>query len=197
MNRFESKYFNTALLFNEALLQLLQVKDFEFITVKDVCEKAGVNRSTFYLHYDNTNDLLKECIENINKKFIQSFDNGVKDKFNLTSKDTSDLVLITPDYLTPYLEFIKSNKIVLKAYYNHPELMGSNTVYNKMFEKIFKPILKRFSISDQESEYMMAYYLSGVMAIVMKWVEGGCKEETSEIVNLIIKCVRPYIDDKK
>jgi AcrR family transcriptional regulator len=197
MNRFESKYFNTALLFNEALLQLLQVKDFEFITVKDVCEKAGVNRSTFYLHYDNTNDLLKECIENINKKFIQSFDNGVKDKFNLTSKDTSDLVLITPDYLTPYLEFIKCNKIVLKAYYNHPEIMGTDAVYNKMLEKIFKPILKRFGFSDNESEYMMLYYLHGIMAIVMKWVEGGCKEETSEIVNLIIKCVRPYIDDKK
>jgi hypothetical protein len=63
--------------------------------------------------------------------------------------------------------------------------------------KIFKPILKRFGFSDNESEYMMLYYLHGIMAIVMKWVEGGCKEETSEIVNLIIKCVRPYIDDKK
>ena len=31
-----------------------------YITVKEICEKAGVNRSTFYLHYENTTDLLQE-----------------------------------------------------------------------------------------------------------------------------------------
>ena len=47
MNKSESKYFNTALLMDEALIQLLEVKDYEYITVKEICEKAGVNRSTF------------------------------------------------------------------------------------------------------------------------------------------------------
>jgi AcrR family transcriptional regulator len=195
MNRFESKYFNTALMFNEALLQLLQVKDFEYITIKDICEKAGVNRSTFYLHYNNTNDLLKECIENINKKFIAAFDNEVKDNFNLISSNTDDLVLIRPEYLIPYLEFIKGNKIVLKAYYNHPELMEANKAYRKMFERIFYPILQRFGVSNNDGEYMMLYYLNGIMAIVMKWVEGGCNEDISKIVDLIIKCVNLNIKD--
>ena len=58
MNKSESKYFNTALLMDEALLFLLEKKDFEFISVKEVCDKAGVNRSTFYLHYENMDDLL-------------------------------------------------------------------------------------------------------------------------------------------
>ena len=53
MNKNESKYFNTALLMDEALLILLETKEFEFITVKEICLKAGVNRSTFYLHYQN------------------------------------------------------------------------------------------------------------------------------------------------
>ncbi len=62
MNKNESKYFNTALLMDEALLQLLEKKDFAFISVKEICQKAGVNRSTFYLHYETTNDLLEETI---------------------------------------------------------------------------------------------------------------------------------------
>ncbi len=37
---------------DKAFLDLLQRKDFSFITVKEICEKAGVNRSTFYLHYE-------------------------------------------------------------------------------------------------------------------------------------------------
>ena len=52
MNRSESKYFNTAVRMDEAFLSLLEKKDFAYITVKEICEAAGVNRSTFYLHYE-------------------------------------------------------------------------------------------------------------------------------------------------
>ena len=47
MNRQESKYQYTASLMDEALLLLLEQKDYDAITVKVVCQKAGVNRSTF------------------------------------------------------------------------------------------------------------------------------------------------------
>ena len=77
MNKSESKYFNTALLMDEALLFLLEKKDFEFISVKEICDKAGVSRSTFYLHYENMNDLLIEKIELINKKFNDSFETKI------------------------------------------------------------------------------------------------------------------------
>ncbi len=73
MNKNESKYYNTALLMNQALIELLNKKDYEFITIKEICKKAGVNRSTFYLHYDNVEDLLLETIENINKNFLSYF----------------------------------------------------------------------------------------------------------------------------
>jgi AcrR family transcriptional regulator len=58
---------------NKALLALLEKKDIEFITVTELANKAGVSRSTFYLHYDNMYELLEETIENLNKQFISSF----------------------------------------------------------------------------------------------------------------------------
>lgn len=73
MNRFESKYFNTALIMDETLIDLLSKKDYEYISIKDICTKAGVNRSTFYLHYETKDDLLKETIKFINNKFYASF----------------------------------------------------------------------------------------------------------------------------
>lgn len=63
MNKSESKYFNTALRFNKALLALLERKEFSYITIREICQEAGVNRSTFYLHYENTADLLKETTQ--------------------------------------------------------------------------------------------------------------------------------------
>ena len=47
MNKSESKYFNTAVKFDKALLSLLEKKPFEYITVSELCVEAGVNRSTF------------------------------------------------------------------------------------------------------------------------------------------------------
>ena len=63
MNKNESKYFKSAEKMHAALLTLLDNKGFELISVKEICETAGVNRSTFYLHYDNVNDLLQETME--------------------------------------------------------------------------------------------------------------------------------------
>ena len=73
MNKSESKYFHTAERMDEALLSLLLEKDFEYITVKDICARAGVNRSTFYLHYENTTDLLAEAVAMIHGRYQRKF----------------------------------------------------------------------------------------------------------------------------
>ena len=102
MNKNESKYFNTAILFDEALIYLLEKKDIEYITVKEICNKAGVNRSTFYLHYESINDLLDETMNYINKKFINYFDESARgfiEKIKFASLE--DLKLIERKYLNP------------------------------------------------------------------------------------------------
>ena len=73
MNKNESKYFNTAIKMDEALLSLLEKKDFEYITIKEICDIAGVNRSTFYLHYENTYDLLREAAQYILDKHFSYY----------------------------------------------------------------------------------------------------------------------------
>lgn len=73
MNKSESKYFNTALRMDEALIALLEKKDLEYITVKEICHQAGVNRSTFYLHYESIAETLDETMEMINQRFLSYF----------------------------------------------------------------------------------------------------------------------------
>ena len=51
MNKAESKYFNTALLMDEAILCLLQKKEFESITIKEICKKAEDLAKYFLLNY--------------------------------------------------------------------------------------------------------------------------------------------------
>ena len=201
MNKSESKYYNTALLMNQALVELLNKKEFEYITIKEICEKAGVNRSTFYLHYETISDLLEECLDNINKNFIKHFNKKSNDILEIIKNcSNEDLILITPEYLTPYLTFIKENKIVHQVAVKHTKTMNSTEKFNSLNKHIFQPIFSRFGVDEKTGNYMISYYLNGVMAIINEWIKENCKDEIAYVEKIIIDCVRPKlvkIDENK
>ena len=174
--------------------EILNKKDFEFITVKEICEKAGVNRSTFYLHYETLNDLLVECLVNTNKKFITYFNKETKSFVEkLKNASIEELILITPEYLTPYLTYNKENKIIHQVAVKHSNIMNSYKMFNSLNNTIFKPIFLRFGIDEKTEHYMIAYYLNGITAIINEWIKNGCKDEIEYIEKIIINCVRPHL----
>jgi len=194
MNKAESKYYNTALLMNQALIELLNKKEYEFITIKEICEKAGVNRSTFYLHYETKEDLLEECVENTNKHFLTYFNECAKDFINkLKTCPIEDLIFITHDYLSPYLNYIKENKIIHQVAVKHKVVMNSDKKFNSLNKHVFQPIFTRFGIDEKSSKYIILYYINGVNAIINEWILNNCKDEIEFIEKLIIDCIRPYI----
>lgn len=122
MNKHESKYFNTAILMDEALINLLNKKNIEYISIKEICDAAGVNRSTFYLHYESINDLVNETMDYINKKFINCFNESSQDIiYKINNSNLQDLNLVNHEYLYPYLNFIKNNKKIYEASFNNPK----------------------------------------------------------------------------
>ena len=190
MNKNESKYFNTAIRMDEALITLLEKKDFEYITIKEICDTAGVNRSTFYLHYENTSELLRETTRYILDKHFAyySYDTkGITERF--VNCELRDLVFITSEYLTPYLNFIKDNQRIFKVSTKQFNSLNMGDVYGRMFEHIFNPILERFHIPEKERSYMMKFYLTGVYAIVMEWIEKNCSDDMETVIKVITDCV--------
>ncbi|MDD6994687.1 MAG: TetR/AcrR family transcriptional regulator [Candidatus Borkfalkiaceae bacterium] len=184
MNKNESKYLNTARCMDEALLLLLQKKDYKYITVKEVCKKAGVNRSTFYLHYESMDDLLRESVEMINRRFRDAFVNGGAE-FDVKGASKEESFLVTPKYLTPYLAFVKENKNVFRLMKEKGGLFKTEETFEKMYKNVFLPVLKRFGVAAEDQPYVFAYYFSGVLAVIMKWVELDCKKPADEVIALI------------
>ena len=188
LNKSESKYYNTACLMDEALILLLEKKEYSFITVKEICEKAGVNRSTFYLHYETIDDLLSECIEYVGNKINKKFSNKVINKQVIKDSKLEDLLLITPEYLLPYLEFLKENKAIYKIAYSQPNVFKEQYVVNHLHKNIFEPILNRFLVPKNEQKYIMSFYLSGMGALMIEWIKNDCKEDIQTIINILMKC---------
>ena len=188
MNKKESKYFCTAAKMDKALIELLDKKHFEYITVKEICSVAGVNRSTFYLHYSNTVDVLEESTRLILDEFLSYFEKNGR-AFDADSMPKNELMLITPEYVIPYLRYIKDNQKIFLTAVNHLHTMGFEKYYNKMFLHIFNPILERFHVPESHRQYVIKYYLSGATAISMEWLRGGCKDSIDMISEIIINCV--------
>jgi hypothetical protein len=185
MKKNDSKYYYTAQLMNQALIALLEKKDMEFITVTEITNKAGVNRSTFYLHYENIYELLEETIENLNKKFLNSFNVEIPLKMN----NEKDAFLITNDFLVPYLNFCKENKNVLRLVNKKPQVFQNKESYKKMYNMILYPAISQFIKNENERIYFLEFFTQGVVAIVHKWLELDCVTDIEDLVAIIKKCV--------
>ena len=190
MNKSESKYFNTAIRFNKALLSLLEKKSFEYITIREICETAEVNRSTFYLHYENTSDLLKETIAYALESFTGYFS---VDTESITSKfadsNLQDLKYIDDKYLHPYLRFIKENQRLFQSALSQPEAFSSKEIFQRLFDNIFSPILDRFHYPKDEQNYVMMFYLNGLTASIMEWLKDDCRKSIEDISEIIRYCI--------
>ena len=190
MNKAESKYFNTSVRFDKALLSLLEKKPFEYVTISELCEEAGVNRSTFYLHYENTADLLKEATSYVLDNFASYFS---VDMESLASKyencDLQELNFINEKYLHPYLSFIKENQRLFAVVLSQPEAFDSKIVFQRMFDHIFSPILDRFRYPKDEQHYVIMFYLNGITAIITEWLKEDCRKSIEDISSIIHCCI--------
>lgn len=190
MNRAESKYFATAARMDEAFLALLEKKDFAYITVKEICEAAGVNRSTFYLHYETVGDLLTESVEHMNRQFL---DYMARDAETFVTKlhtcPLRELYLVTPAYLTPYLNYIKEHRRLFRTATENAAVLGLDSAYERMCRHVLTPILERYGVPEQDRAYLMAFYIHGLMAIITEWLKGGCADPVEHVISVIEGCV--------
>ncbi len=190
LNKSQSKYFNTALKMDDAFLKLLNKKDFEFITVKEICEIAGVNRSTFYLHYETVNDILEETMDYINRKFTSYFEHVDIDFKNIDALPIDELYLITPKYLIPWIEFIKDNRQLFQTFLKRHDTIRISFAYEQILEHIICPILTRYGVPAKNHEYMFLYYVEGIVGIIKHWLRNKCELSVDEVATLIMNCVK-------
>lgn len=190
MNKSESKYFNTAKKMDIALISLLRNKPFEYITISEICEKAGVNRSTFYLHYETIGDLLNETVRYLLDDFLSYFSVDIASiSLNITECELDELNYISDKYLMPYLTYIKDNKEIFLTALLYARELGFEDVNNRMFENIFCPILNRFYYPTSDMNYIMMYYLNGINAVILEWLKDNCNKSIKEIIEIINICI--------
>ena len=154
------------------LAQLMREKSIREITVKELVDAVDINRSTFYLHYETISDLLSESVNYLNDQFLAYMK---KDKEAVVSRlqkcSLNELFLVTPEYLTPYLGYIKEYKKIFRTAIENAAVLELEKSYDKMFCYVFTPILERYEVPEKDRTYIMAFYIRGLMAIITEWLK--------------------------
>lgn len=133
-----------------------------------------------------------EALDYINFQFRGYFTADAETTIEkIRSGSLEELIFVTPEYLHPYLEFVKAHKRLFGAALARPEAFNAETSFQKMFVHLFNPIMERFQFEEEERSYIFSFYIQGIMGVVTEWIGKDCKESIEVITGLIMKCIFP------
>ena len=163
----------------DSLLQLLKEKQFSNITVKEICEVADINRSTFYAHYADQYDLL----EKIEIEIIEDLQTYLS-SYNFKEQDQ---VLQMTEKLIEYLATKKDEVHVLL------NISGDYSfqlrVMNVSEEYVAKQ-LEAFDHIDKELfSYLITFIISGSVQVMKLWLDGDKEKTPKEMAILITNLI--------
>ena len=154
-----------------AFLSILHNRKYEDISVREICEKAEINRSTFYAHYDDINDLIIK-IEN-------KFANNMSTIFNLGLRQEHKAFV-------EMFEFIRKNKYFYRAFLNIPYV----TLAERNIKiEILKNIGNNTNIDKSNNIglfYRASFFGAGIKEMCRLWLERDCKETPEQMAKLLI-----------
>lgn len=160
-----------------SFLQLLGEKPLGKITVKEICEKADINRATFYAHYEDLYDLLGKIEE-----FYQEVRLSVRDM------ERESFAGIIP---VAILKKIRENETLCQAMFGK---YGDKEFLAKMMYFAMEDSLNAWeklhpAIEKGRLEWLYVFIVSGCAGIIQNWAMGGFKAEPEEIAGFMAQMV--------
>ena len=101
-----------------------------------------------------------------------------------------ELYLVTPEYLTPYLNYIREHQRLFRTALENPVALRLENSYAGLEKHVLSPILERYGVPEHDSAYMMTFYIHGLMAIITEWLKNGCDDPVERIIDVMQRCVK-------
>lgn len=157
----------------ESFLELLLKKPAGQITVTEICQGADVNRTTFYMHYDDVYDLKRKIEDAFFDELVASIDQYFRNGAEYAS-------------MIPVYETIAKNEPLCEALFGR---YGDDAFLKRCCdiqkEQMVTFLKRQFpSESKQNLENIRCYVMNGCMGVIKNWVYGGMKGDPTQLARL-------------
>ncbi len=153
----------------EALISLMEEKPFSKITITDICIRADVNRSTFYVHFPDQT-ALRSSIES---EILDQLKN------TLMRLQTSSQVNRQYEILVAFLRYIQSNSKGVQTLMGHAEESKFQAEIVQLTFALIRPL--------NIEEYQSVYLISGSLGVIRHWIFQGCAVTPEEMARRILR----------
>lgn len=157
-----------------SLTKLMQEKKFETITVKEISEKAGIYRSTYYRNFESKEDIIKYKLSMIMDEYLETYDNQEEN----TKKQ----------YFTILFNIFQKYESFLKIIHQQKQSYLIQQVIPEYFQKLL--------LKNKTEQYDVYYHIGGIYNFLICWLENDMKEtpeQLTEIAMEITKNKKPYL----
>jgi AcrR family transcriptional regulator len=159
----------TMALLKEALIELMEKKHISKISVKELCEKADVNRSTFYAHYADAHELLHQ----IEQEFLENVGRY------LSEQDQSGEFPVSVDKISRILGNISNDSRVLRIMISENSDIAIQRDVMQYFGVVALPY--DMNLREDWKEYINLFSIHGSMIIIQKWLQEGMPQPVDDI----------------
>lgn len=173
MNSFDARVRYTRMVIQQNFLELLKQKPVARITVTELCQKAQINRATFYKHYLDIPDLLAQIEEELFQSIRESFDSeDVKMKSFLLK-----MMQHTKEHMERYIALGSAN--------GDPNLMTKT--FMVCYESAYPLLAQNVqSLNESERQMLFQFISYGAGAALAWWVKDGMKEPVETVAQYIL-----------
>ena len=172
----------TKKLLTQALTELLQKKQVNEITVKELTDLADMNRGTFYMYYKDIFDMR----EKIEDELFQKLDVIAQ------SHEHGDPTQQVKPILLDLFRFIEENQEMCRVLLS-PN--GDMSFLHRLNEVVREKCLKSFAglnetASETDFEYHYSFVIFGCAGLIRAWVNRGCAESAGQMAALADAMIR-------
>lgn len=162
-----------------ALLELMKETAFEKITVKRICERAGVNRGTFYSHYADIYNMLDDAENYLSERLI-----------SITKEWSQCPYHQNQSLFIPYLRYIKEHQYFYRISLANRKNLPVQKTFKPLWEQLVLPHCQQAGITDEDELFYYFIAFEGSITMVLRrWIETDCRENEQKLSDILWHCI--------
>lgn len=149
------------------LIELMEQKSINDITVRELADRVDINRSTFYLHYQDIYDMIRHIETDLMTQFNTLMDSYDHESNLLTNEEELKHVIYS------LFNFLAENRPICRALLSHNgDIKFLNEVSDNVSRRI-ELLLKKFThgnFTERDIELVNKYFVNGCVGLIQHWL---------------------------
>lgn len=177
----DKRIIRTRKLIKRTMIELMQEKDVQNITVTDICNRADLNRGTFYTYHQDVYSLVSEIENEILDDVTHILDSAAESTpGNSKAKERKLMV-------RQILECFDRRKDVVKIVFGDKGYISFQQKLKSLFITKFSQIIGMSNtVFEDHDGYLAVYITSGMIGIIQEWIKTGFQKSPEEIANIMM-----------